>query len=186
VLYGVTTRFSVGVSQALVTIDPATGATETVGPMGCTIADIAFAPDGTLYGWVEQIGRDEPVTVDDLATISLETGSVSIVADSGIETYGSGLAFGLDDRLYFAGATSSGNLVIIDPELGIVRGTVGMLGGRGFSVAALEFDFGGALFAIENNRGEGQLLRIDPETAATTTIGPLDVFRLDGLAFGCR
>jgi hypothetical protein len=184
VLYGVTTSLSPSAPQSLVTIDPTTGEGSVVGSMGYTVGDITFDRRGRLFGWAQRLGEAKR-DLDDLVRIDIDTGSVTVVADSGLDVVGSGLAFGPDGRLYFAGATSSGDLVVLDPELGVARGAIGALGGAGVPVGALAFDLEGALYGLEVEFGSATLLRIDPATAATTTIGPSDVEGLDALAFGC-
>jgi outer membrane protein assembly factor BamB len=79
----------------LYTLDTSSGASSLVGGFGAhgsgTPVLLAIDSSGNGYTWVE--GND------DLATIDLTTGTVSILGDSGISTYEHGLAF-LGSTLY--------------------------------------------------------------------------------------
>jgi len=96
-LYGTTSGYA---PNALVKIDPDTGAATEVGPHNGPIVDISFAPDGTLYGWSEY--------EDALVTIDLTTGETTQIGP----TYSTGQAamdFSPDGRLWrFGRYTGSG------------------------------------------------------------------------------
>jgi sugar lactone lactonase YvrE len=57
-LYGATSPDSPNSGDNLVTINPATGQVTVIGPSGTgyPYASIAFAPNGTLYGWLVASG----------------------------------------------------------------------------------------------------------------------------------
>ena len=83
--------------------DLTTGQATLVGPLEAVVADITFGPDGILYGWSE--------SSDDLVTIDVTTGTATVVGESNLNTFGSGLAFDVaNDRLLFAGHGSNGAL----------------------------------------------------------------------------
>lgn len=102
----------------LLTVNPSTGLATEVNPNALnqgTLAALAFAPDGTLYG----IKHD---TAQELYTINLTTGVKTLVGNIGQKVYGADF-YGED--LY--GLTTSGNypnyiqkLVKIDTSLGTV------------------------------------------------------------------
>ncbi len=72
-LYGATSPDSPNSGGNLVTINPATGQVTVIGPSGTgsPYASIAFAPNGTLYGWL--IGSGAPTI--SAATVNLTTGA---------------------------------------------------------------------------------------------------------------
>src|SRR6516225_503363 len=71
VLYGSTSADSPNSPNSLATINPANGQVTVIGPSGTgrPYASIAFAPNGTLYGWL--IGSDAKTA--SVATINLST-----------------------------------------------------------------------------------------------------------------
>ena len=128
---------------SLITIDRTTGAGTFVGkerPDNEGAADITFTPDGTLYGWLE------PGT-DSLVTIDKATGAATIVGDSGLNTYGSGIASNSSGVLYFAGEGSQGPLRTVDRSTGLTT-QVATLNGPDPDpgISALAFDAAGMLF----------------------------------------
>jgi cysteine-rich repeat protein len=181
VLYGVaSTHNPDGIN--LYTVDPGTGAASLVGSLGAlsnAVADIAFAADGTLFGWSE--------ASDDLVTIDLVTGLATPVADSELSTAGSGLAFDAAGTLFFAGNFDAGpgpDLVTIDPATGLLDTPIGNLGiGDNERINALTFHpASGVLFGSEKTDTGWELVTIDPATAAVSSVGP-SVSELDALAF---
>lgn len=184
VLYGVTTTMSPAHSLELITIDPATAAITAIGALGGVVADITFDADGTLYGWSE--------ATDDLATISLTTGAATPISDSTLDTYGSGLAFSLDGRLFYTGFGNNADLVLINKITGLQDSVVATLSGApgssGDSINALTVHpITGALLGVNNSFGSGPsyLMSIDTSTAVITSLG-MSLNRLDGIAYLCR
>jgi hypothetical protein len=98
VLYGTTTPNSANPSS-LVTINTTTAAVTVVGPHGLDMAmsDLTFAPDGTLYGWLEPSG-------DVVVRIDLGTGAATLVGESGLNTGGSAFDLAPDGFFYLFGA----------------------------------------------------------------------------------
>lgn len=169
----------------LLRVDEGTGQGTQIGDINPgnteTSADLAFAPDGTLFGWIEP-------NTDDLATIDLNTGLGTVVGDAGLSTAGAGLATLDGTTFLLAGAGTAGNLSSIDPTSGAETGTVTLNGyaGLGDEVSALDFDVAGVLFGtivdtdVANRTAE--LITIDPSSGLITVLGP-SVDRLDAIAF---
>ncbi len=168
----------------LLTIDPTTGAGTIIGDFGTggsPIADIAFDPGGTLYGW-QQLGSD-------LYRINVTTGAAELVGDSGLFTSNSGLAIDAAGVAYFGGF--DGNL--IPGQFGLAQ--IDLATGAAVDVIpyspplpvglGLTFDDAGVLYGIhkvDNLEVPRELVRIDPATGAITIIGDT-VDRLDAIAF---
>lgn len=97
VLYGTTTPNS-NTPSSLVIIDPTNGSVTVVGPHGIdrAITDLTFAPDGTLYGWMEP-GSDSVVIID------VGTGAATVVADPSVGSGGCAFDMAPDGFLYLFG-----------------------------------------------------------------------------------
>jgi DNA-binding beta-propeller fold protein YncE len=169
ILYGVT----VNSPRNLIAINVAALTVSVVGPLGVqAVADISFRSDGTLFGWIEP-------SVDSLCTINLTTGAATLVASSGLGTFGSGLAFNPSGTLFFAGSGNSGPLRTISPTTGQVLTTGPTLTGSpdpGNSIAALAFNpVTGVLWAVDglDDSGLAFLVTINTSTGAITNIGSL-------------
>jgi hypothetical protein len=185
-LYGVTGRSNdpgtAPSPHSLITINRATGAGTVIGDdkgTGNVIADITFTPDGALFGWLE--GEDS------LATLSKATGASTLVGESGLNTYGSGIASNSSGVLYYAGEGEQGPLRTVDRNTGLTT-VVGTLNGSSLEpgIAALAFNGAGQLFGATTPSDEGtlgsNLITIDPATAAITSSHPA-IDRLDALVF---
>jgi len=182
-LYGSTSRQTSGGAPnpgSLIRIDRTTGAGTLVGdlrPDTETAADITFAADGTLFGWLQPDSRD-------LVTIDKATGAASIVGDSGLNTEGGGLASSPGGVLFLA-ESDNGPLRTVDRSTGATTTVATMNGTLGFRVPALAFNAGGALFgAVQEGSSffSGHLITIDTATGAVTLLGP-SVARLDAITF---
>lgn len=187
-LYGSTSRAGVGGRgtglKALVTIDPLSGEAALVGDFGVddqTAADISFGPDGTLYGWFENL-------VDDLYTIDTMTGQATLVGDSGLATAFSGLAVdSATTALHFDGGTISTLSLVTGGLLGTTP--LSALGGTVAVGLGVDIDpDSGGLYALQVESGPTNaigrdLVLVDPATGNVTVIGPTQA-RLDALAFG--
>ena len=146
VLYGSSNNQSPTNPGSLVTIDPSTAIVTFVGSFGIpaqTMADLTFAPNGTLYGWLE--GND-----DSLFTINKGTGQATLVGWSGISTYGSGLAANAQGVIYLAGQGVAGDFHVIDATTGVAT-YVATLIGSGLNgsnaIGAMAFSPSGTLYA---------------------------------------
>lgn len=125
--------FGATLSGSLVSIDPASGAARTIGPLGNGLVswgDLAFAPDGRLFAALHSGGQGV------LATIDISTGQASLVNPG--TPIGNGNVWGLafvGDRLFglTTDAIGRGSLLDIDP-----------ISGLGTFIRALGFNAGGA------------------------------------------
>jgi hypothetical protein len=193
VLYGTTSANSTTDPANLVTIDPDTGVVTPIGAhtVGKVVADITFAPDGTLYGWLENV-------LDDLVTIDLITGVATIVGESGIggiipapssDTRGSGLAMAPDGTLYSCGQCDTdwnGNLIEITPATGAYASHTSLTGADTRRVGGLAYSGDGTLFGTRKaqNGGNEQLVTIDTATSTLSSIADLSVPNVDAIVFG--
>jgi hypothetical protein len=150
-----------------------------IGPLGQTIAEIDFSPNGVLYGWSE--------SGDDLATINLQTGVATTVADAGIGTYGDGMLFNGRD-LYVMPEGDAGDFFTMDLVTGLptLAGTLtNSPDGTGIAVsAATRNPFTGQTFAAIQNFGgpPAFLIRVNLGSGVITNVGPT-VIGIDALAF---
>jgi hypothetical protein len=187
-LFGSVANQSPNFAGSLVTIDPATAAATLVGSYGTpgqTMADLTVdATTGTLYGWLEP-------SSDDLYTIDQATGLATLVGDSGLVTFGSGLAAGPAGTLFLAnGAQSLGGTLDRVSELTGLGTTGPAFSGAPLpnaTIPALAFDPDtGILFGTNMTAagagGATHLVTLNPATAAISDRGRT-VDRLDSLAF---
>ncbi len=159
-------------ARVLATVDVATGAVTPIGTMSVVMTDIAFAPDGRLFG----------MTFTSLYEIDPETAVTTFIGNHAV-VGGNALVFGGDDVLFAAGST--GDLYQIDPANGasILLGELG-------AASAGDLAFHGRDFFLSSTAGE--LIEIDLGPPATgTVVGSLgfpDVFGLatadDGILYG--
>ncbi len=164
----------------LMTIDPGTGEVGLVGGTAAQFTDIAFGPDGRLFGvtprYLYEIDPD-----DAWSTLLGNHGYGEPGASSGIDS----LAFGADGTLYAAGHDI---VITIDTETG--QGTtVGTLSGYR-SAGDLVLDDAGRLLSSSDS---GHLLEVHTDGSGATLIGSLpydDVFAMgradDGSLYGVR
>jgi hypothetical protein len=161
------------VNDELGTVDVATGAVTDIGPLGVDITDIAFAPNGTLYG----------ISFASLYRINAATGATVLIGSHGIDG-ANALVFGADGTLYAASATST-ELYTINPSTG---GSTD-LGDIGFeSGGDLAFN-GGNLYM---SSADGDLIEISISSyfySGYTYVSGMDIGstgfqNVDGLATG--
>jgi Ca2+-binding RTX toxin-like protein len=174
-LYGSTSMQSPNSPNSIITIDKTTGAGSLVGPVGIAgeeVADMTFDAAGTLYGWTEMF-------TDDLVTINTSTGAATQVGNSGIFTFGSGLA-DVGGTLFYAGDGVTGVLRTVDKTTGLTT-IVSTLHGApsntdGIAAMAVDPD-SDVLFAVALNDSDvihpAYLVTIDTATGQVTTIGAL-------------
>ena len=190
-LYGSTTMLSPDSPHSIITIDKTTGAGTLVGPVGIAdeeVADLTFDATGTLYGWTE-------IYTDDIVTINKSTGAATKVGDSGLFTFGSGLA-DVGGTLYYSGDGVTGALRTVDKPTGLTTivttpdGAPVNLHGAPLNtdeIAAMAVDpDSGALFAVALNDSDvinpAYLVTINTTTGEVTTIGALPN-NFDAIAF---
>jgi len=178
ILFGVTGN-EYSPSRRLMTIDPLTAQAVILGTIGVTsteaASDIAFAADGTLFGWTVRGGP--------LVVIDSSDGVRTPIGSAMNGTGGNGLAFTPDGTLFLAGPTAEGSLYTVNPETGTLTPVIGLSNvPEGFgSINAMASDSTGVLFVT--GRGSGhQLATIDRVTGVMNTVGEL-AFESDALAF---
>ncbi|MFN8557892.1 MAG: hypothetical protein U0531_11305 [Dehalococcoidia bacterium] len=182
VLYGWTGNNDPVAVSKLVVINTTTGAGTLVAPGSPAggLADISFRADGVLFGWSE--------SGDDLHVVNLVTGVTTKVGESGLNTFGSGLAFNGAGVLYYAGHGEAGALRTVNTGTGLtsVVATLNGDAGLGRAIAALDFYIDGTLYGVRRNFGDPttDLIRINPTTGAITTVGVLPI-GIDAISFGC-
>ena len=148
-------------SGVLRIVDPVSQQTRTIGAMGVVMTDIALSPSGVLYG----------VTSNDLYRIDLQTAQITYIGSHRASLVA--LAFRRDGTLMGAGGD---RLVTVD--VATARATeVGRM--SRLALGDLEFTAAGDLYMTATS---GELVRLDPSTAATTIIGPIGYSRLYGLS----
>jgi hypothetical protein len=181
VLYGTTGGASPVNPNSLITINRTTGAGTLVGAHGTgPIADIAFRADGTLFGWSEG--------TDDLVTINLANGVATVVGNSGVNTFGSGLAMSPANVLFFAGEGASSNLRTVNQATGLTTVVAALAGApqAGGTINAMAFSPTGVLFGSNGNFGGAggavNLVTINTATAAVTNVG-VSLPGMDAIAF---
>lgn len=171
-------------SRVLVTIDRNTGVGTEIGPLGLqvgNVTDVSFAPDGTLYGYVQS---KSPI----LLTIDTTDGSASSVGNP--TTGGSGNALAFDSTvLYHAG---DDDLSTIDPAdaSSAPHCTLAFpdsLGGGRINAMdenpATGVVFGSLrLFEVPQGEPQNFLVTVDPTTCEVSSIGAT-VDGLDAIAF---
>jgi Ca2+-binding RTX toxin-like protein len=174
-LYGSTSLQSPNSPNSIITIDKTTGAGTLVGPVGISgeeVADLTFDASGTLYGWTE-------IFTDDLVTINTSTGAATPVGNSGIVTFGSGLA-DVGGTLYYSGDGVTGELRTVNKATGVTTVVTTLHGAPsntdGIAAMAVDPD-SGVLFAVALNDSDvinpAYLVTINTVTGEVTTIGAL-------------
>jgi hypothetical protein len=185
VLYGATAPRGTSTRQ-LITINTNTGVGTLIGALGVTIDELAFAANGTLYGWSGRTAGSS------LYTINLATGAATKVGTSGLTDSGVGFAIDASGTAYLAAAGASGALRTVNLATGAVT-TVATLSGAPIptaSIDAMGFNQDGSLLGI--NLAEGGpgspgapgntfLVTINPTTGTVTSRGA-SVPGLDALA----
>lgn len=147
------------------TVDVATGSVELIGSMGVVMTDIAFDPDGDLFG----------LSFTGLYSINAASGAATFIGNHGIAG-GNALVFGAGGTLYAAG--SSTGLY----SLNTLTGAGTLLGGMGFASAGdLAFNGGNLYLAATTN----QLVQVDLSVPASSfAVGSFGVAGVFGLATG--
>jgi len=153
-------------SGNLGTVDVSSCAATVIGNMGVVLTDIAFSPNGDLYG----------LSYTDLYRIDPDTAAVTLIGPHGIDG-GNALKFATNGTLYAAGNATT-LLYTINPS----TGAASPVGNIGFASAGdLAFNSGQLFMTSTDN----QLIQIDlTNGAAGTAIGPLGFENVFGLATG--
>lgn len=162
------TLFASDANGNLGTIDtnqsPLDATAHVIGNMGVVMADIAFSPQGALYG-VDNTSN--------LYRINPSTAQVTYIGPLGI--FVNSLAFSASGTLYAA----SDSLWTVNTSTGSVT-LIGGLGGFQ-SAGDLVFDDTGSLFMTATS---GDLVQVDPTAASFRDIGPIGDTEVWGLAYG--
>lgn len=150
-------------------VNPETAEVTEIGALETgTIPDIAFGPDGTLYGWTE--------ASDNLVTIDLATGKATIL-DNYVDSWHTGLAYSpaglfvkVGLQVWQLSPESGGSTYITDitnvPDL--------------FNV--LDYNYGNDLFYSIYRSGNSYLYAIDPETWEATELFDTGISDISSLA----
>jgi hypothetical protein len=144
------------------TVDVATGAVTVIGNTGVVLTDIAFDPNGKLFG----------ISFSNLYTINTTTAAATLIGPLGTSA-ANALVFGSNGTLYAAGGTS---LFTVNPTTGASTN----LGNTGFASAGdLAFN-GGNLYLAS-----GGLVKIDLANVSNSQlVGPFGFSNVFGLATG--
>jgi hypothetical protein len=160
------------------TVDVSTGASTVIGNSGVNLTDIAFDPNGNLYG----------VSFTSLYTINTQNGHATLVGNLGDIVNGgaNALVFAPNGTLYAASSLSP-DLFTVNPATGAATAVTGTLSVG--SAGDLAFNGGNLFLTARTN----ELIRVDnlPGPVSGTIIGPLgfpDVLALatgsDGVLYG--
>ena len=147
------------------TIDVATGAVLTNVNMGITMTDIAFDPNGNLYG----------ISFNSLYSIDKTTGLTSFIGAHGING-GNALVFSASGTLYGAGANQT--LYTLNTSTGAATALAGSTGGN--SSGDLAFN-GGELY-LSTTSNTLRNIEFAPPPVTSTLVGGLGVSNMFGLA----
>lgn len=145
-------------------VDVSDGSVDLIGNTGVVLTDIAFAPNGDLYG----------ISFTDLYRIDTTTAAATHIGSTGISD-GNALVFGHDGTLYGAGNTSADLY-----QINISSGAATALGNIGFNSAGdLAFVDGKLYLSSTTNR----LIHINlTGTVSGTDVGDIGFGNVFGLA----
>lgn len=150
----------------LATVDPLGGNVSLIGRMNVVMTDIAFHPDGELFG----------ISFFDLYRIDEATAAITRVGRHGVPG-GNSLVFSGDGTLYAAGSDSF-NLFQINPS----SGAASNLGSIGFRAAGDLAFFGNSLLLASS---DGALVKVDlADLSRTVAVGYFNRTDVYGLAPG--
>jgi hypothetical protein len=155
-------------SGNLGTIDTLSGDVNVIGNMGVSMTDIAFDPDGNLYG----------INFDSLYSINTSTAAVSLVGDHGLASGSkNSLVFGSNGTLYAANST----FYSLNTTTGAST-VIGNGGGAYFSSGDLAF-IAGQLFLSSTGGVSGDILvALDESTGIGSSVGEIGYSAVYGLA----
>lgn len=112
-----------------------------------------------------------------MVTINLTTGVATVLPDSGLSTFGNGIAASSGNVLFLTAEGDNGDLLTVDRGTGLTTVVATLDGSTGNAINALAFN-GSTLFGSRSDRpGATELITIDTTTAAITLVGT----SLDGL-----
>ncbi len=150
-------------SGNIFTVDSSTGASTLKGNAGVVLTDIAFAPNGSLYG----------VSFSNLYSINKNTGAATNIGSLGFNDVNA-LTFSSAGKLYGAG-NGSGTFYEINTGTGAAAALFNTGTSSGGDLAFL----GNSLYYTNST---GSLFSINVGAGSTTPIGSLGVANVFGLA----
>lgn len=157
-------------SSTLYLISDDNGDTLRLGETARVITDIAFVPEGTLYG----------ITFTTLVRIHPATGSTTVIGSLGVSG-ANALAADANGRLF--GASEQGTFFEIDRGTGRAR-VIGSYGNGLRSAGDLAFSATGTLYGVADGASADRLIRVDPANGGAVVIGSIGFPSVYGLAFG--
>ncbi|MEM9248665.1 MAG: hypothetical protein AAGB05_08205 [Pseudomonadota bacterium] len=148
----------------MATIETSSGEVSLIGDLGVQLTDIAFDPNGNLFG----------ISFRNLYSVNADTAETTLIGGLGIDG-ATGLVFGSDGTLYM-GSQSSTSLFEVDTG----TGTAAAIGDMGFRSGGDLAFVDGNLFLADT---QGDLISIDLEPdVAGTRIGSFDRPNVFGIA----
>jgi len=208
VLYGsVGAHAGNGYREQLITIDLTTGVGTVVGETGFRLPDLAFASDGTLYGWAQIPGNTYPVGLDGIVSIDLGTGAATLVGATEYYTAVPGFAIDSTDRAWMKTTQFPGGPIDQIWSIDLATGlTIPPFDPSGFGVRnltdadtgafglvvhnMLAFDENDVLYSGKRSGGGFTLYSIDlgvahagSPNAMATALGSNDIGYISGIAF---
>jgi hypothetical protein len=146
------------------TVDVATGDVSVIGRMPAVMTDIAFDPNGNLYG----------ITFTGLYSINRTTAAATFIGNTGISS--NSLVFDSSGNLY----TANNSLYSINTTTGSAS-RIGNGGAAYNSSGDLAF-IGGELFLSSGSGGVDSLVKINTSNGAGTVVGSTGFSAVYGLA----
>lgn len=173
--------FGVDNSGNLLQINPLAMQASRIGPTGRLIFDLAFTPDGQLYGITDGriLVRINPATGQSTA-VGTGLGLPNNDTVNALVSDPQGTLYAITFHSGFFG--NSGDLLRISRSSGRAQ-IVGALNVNLGSSGDLAFSPDGRLFGIGTDGADDFLLRINPQTGAATIVGFLSDEPIYGIAF---
>lgn len=154
-------------SGNLATVEVVSGVVNVIGNMGVVMTDIAFDPNGDLFG----------ISFTSLYSIDAQTAAASFIGNLGLSSGHNALVFSSTGTLYSASNTST-NLFAVDTATGAATS----LGDMGFASGGDLAFFDGEFYLAS---AASELVRIDlGNLANTSAVGSFGVANVFGLATG--
>lgn len=169
VLYGITSALSPVHPRSLVSINPANGDAELIGPLNVAGSDIAFDSHGTLFMWISATSQ--------IATVDLSNATVHPIGSPGPAGTAGGIAIDAKGSAYVTPAGAAGLLDKIDTRTGALTPGPPLTGAPFPSgISAMTFTPSGLLLALNSNVGSPasvRLVAINTSTGVVSSIGSL-------------
>ncbi len=158
------TMYVVDVHGKMATVETSSGEVSLIGDLGVQLTDIAFDPNGNLYG----------ISFTSLYSVNATTASTSLIGSLGVGG-ATGLVFGSDGTL-FMGSEDTTDLY----EVNVSTGAAASIGDMGFSSGGDLAFVDGDLFMADT---DGDLISIDlGPPVSGTSVGPFDRDNVFGIA----